>query len=449
MASVSHLLTRRLTRGLSKRLDTTFPGGSGALTLLGAETAGVALDFRDMSVLVRDTATPANNFSGNVNSWLTYTSPSTKWILGQNGLYSSGTTLRTEYSAAGVALGVRIEGARTNLALRSQEFDNASWNKARSTITANATTAPDGTMTADKLIDNAVNSSHVAYFTPTLTAAVHTASVFAKAAERSQLHIMFQAGASFNTSYFNLATGAVISQGAGHTATILSVGNGWYRCSASVTNTAAAQEVDFGTADGGTASYAGDGASGIYLWQAQVELGASASSPIITAGSTVTRAADNISNVVSAMPFAAAAQTLAGKVSFPAAAAASSSVVSAFRAASYGALSSLLLRVFAPTAVEAGGNGTSATKTTSPTFVAGTAYKIAGTYVVAGTQQAVTTQGLARSVNSTLDFTGAGTTTWQIGALDGSGTQQLNGHLESMLYLPREWSGAEMQAGTT
>ena len=70
-------------------------GASGATRLLGAEADGVALDFTDLSVTVRDTATPANNFAGNVNSWLTYTSPSTKWILNSSGVYVSGTTLRT------------------------------------------------------------------------------------------------------------------------------------------------------------------------------------------------------------------------------------------------------------------------------------------------------------------------------------------------------------------
>jgi hypothetical protein len=47
---------------------------------------------------------------------------------------------------------VLIEGARTNLLLRSQEFDNASWTKrGTAAITANAIAAPDGALTADLL----------------------------------------------------------------------------------------------------------------------------------------------------------------------------------------------------------------------------------------------------------------------------------------------------------
>lgn len=54
------------------------------------------------------------------------------------------------------SLGVMVESSSTNLALRSQEFDNAAWVKdsvgvALPTVTANAATAPDGTVTADQV----------------------------------------------------------------------------------------------------------------------------------------------------------------------------------------------------------------------------------------------------------------------------------------------------------
>jgi hypothetical protein len=42
-------------------------------------------------------------------------------------------------------------------------------------------------------------------------------------------------------------------------------------------------------------SYLGDGTSGIYIWQAQLETGSVATSPIYTEGSTVARTADDIS----------------------------------------------------------------------------------------------------------------------------------------------------------
>ena len=45
-----------------------------------------------------------------------------------------------------------IKSAVTNLVLRSEEFNNAAWTKTSATVTANAATAPNGTLTADKLI---------------------------------------------------------------------------------------------------------------------------------------------------------------------------------------------------------------------------------------------------------------------------------------------------------
>lgn len=44
-----------------------------------------------------------------------------------------------------------LEPARTNLILYSQEFNNAAWGKSATTVTANAATAPNGTMTADRV----------------------------------------------------------------------------------------------------------------------------------------------------------------------------------------------------------------------------------------------------------------------------------------------------------
>ncbi len=49
MASISHLLTRRLTRGLSKRLDTAFPsgdttpGGATDVVLIAGGGSGILL----------------------------------------------------------------------------------------------------------------------------------------------------------------------------------------------------------------------------------------------------------------------------------------------------------------------------------------------------------------------------------------------------------------------
>lgn len=59
---------------------------------------------------------------------------------------------RTQYDPVTLAcLGYLNEPQRTNLALRSQEFDNGSWTKSSCSVVANNAVAPDGTMTADTL----------------------------------------------------------------------------------------------------------------------------------------------------------------------------------------------------------------------------------------------------------------------------------------------------------
>jgi hypothetical protein len=84
----------------------------------------------------------------------------------------------------------RIVYAPANLLLRSQEFDNASWARNAITVSANttATTAPDGTSTADKFVENSGTSVHNNAQTITATSSTtYTVSIYAKAAERTWL----------------------------------------------------------------------------------------------------------------------------------------------------------------------------------------------------------------------------------------------------------------------
>lgn len=167
-----------------------------------------------------------------------------------------------------------VQYAPHNLSLRSQEFDNASWTKSGATVTANAIAAPDGTVTADKMIESATTAVHGLYQTATVVANTpHTVSVYAKAGERNWLVINpFTTGSSY--VYFDLANGVVGTIGSGITASIQSVGNGWYRCIATRTPTTTYFEPNIQvTTANGTPSYAGDGTSGIYLWGAQLSVG--------------------------------------------------------------------------------------------------------------------------------------------------------------------------------
>jgi hypothetical protein len=193
----------------------------------------------------------------------------------------------------GESLGLLVEEARTNLLLRSEEFDNASWTKNAATITANATVSPNGTTTADKLVETAVNNSHwPGVLSLGLASNIYTVSVYAKAAERTELSIFIDTSVTRRTAYFNLSNGTLGAISVGITSSIQSVGNGWYRCSITLSAAESLINVVYTTAVGGNNIYLGDGTSGIYLWGAQLEAGAFPTSYIPTTTATVTRAAD-------------------------------------------------------------------------------------------------------------------------------------------------------------
>ena len=196
----------------------------------------------------------------------------------------------------GESKGFLVEEQRSNLALRSQEFDNSAWTKTRSSVIADTVVAPDGTLTADKIVeDSTATNTHFVQNTGAITvtnATAYTVSVFAKAGERSLLRINLQ-GATNAPAFYNLATGTLGSIGAGVTASISAAGNGWYRCVFTRTIDSTLANVILNIADAGEAvTYTGNGYSGLYIWGAQVEAGSFPTSYIPTTSSQVTRSAD-------------------------------------------------------------------------------------------------------------------------------------------------------------
>ena len=177
------------------------------------------------------------------------------------------------------ALGRVPFGGRRNLLTHTEQFDNAAWVKTNATVTANAAVAPDGTTTADKLIETATTGVHFAEQVPVMGASPHTASAYFKAAEYATASI-FLTQSGNNGAVFDLAAGTVVSvtTGAGNTAAIVDAGNGWYRCS--VTNNGSADISDavrFGPRNSALVpTNSGDGTSGVLIWGAQLETTATA-----------------------------------------------------------------------------------------------------------------------------------------------------------------------------
>lgn len=169
-----------------------------------------------------------------------------------------------------------------NSLLQSDEFDTT-WTAARASVddqTA-ATLAPDGTNTADSIIeDTTAASSHLISQNGTVSSAAadYAYSVALKAGARTwaRLVLFENTGSTFIAAYFNLSTGAVGTASTGANWSnlrtfVTSLGDGWYMCTIVGRKTNAATsltaEIRLATSDN-TQSYTGDGTSNIYAWRA-------------------------------------------------------------------------------------------------------------------------------------------------------------------------------------
>ena len=191
----------------------------------------------------------------------------------------SRTSNATYFDQAGV-----LQLATYNLLRRSQEFNTAFWNVSEGTVSENAITAPDGTLSAEKFAEVSTTGVHlIVQSTINLTTpTIYTFSVFLKASERTFAFVGFNTG-SMPTVFVsvNLTNGTIsTATGAPNFSAITPVGNGWYRVSITATTVVSGiTNVDVRVSQDGVwanRSYAGDAGSGIFIWGAQLELASSA-----------------------------------------------------------------------------------------------------------------------------------------------------------------------------
>lgn len=176
-----------------------------------------------------------------------------------------------------------------NLALYSEEFENAYYGINNVSKSANQTTAPDGTQTADKITATLLND-HYIWNTSIALSGQNTISVFAKY-NGYNIGLRPQGiGSGQAFTNFDLQNGTILGSGGTsyNDSSITSFGNGWYRCSLTLTNVAA---YGFGVymVNGTTATelphFTADGTSGHYVWGMQANAGATLT-PYVRTGAT-------------------------------------------------------------------------------------------------------------------------------------------------------------------
>lgn len=162
---------------------------------------------------------------------------------------------------------------------------NTSWSAADSVV------APDGTTTADTLSNTTSNTGHSAYRTHTIVAGnSYTFSIYAKAGTISTIQFAVS-GTAFTAARwanFDLTGSGSVTLESGVSATIASVGNGWYRLTitpsiAAVSTTAlpALAFINSPTA-GNLPTFIGSASDNVILWGLQLNTGTSATDYVKT-----------------------------------------------------------------------------------------------------------------------------------------------------------------------
>ena len=231
---------------------------------------------------------------------VTFTRASSGTFVGNDGVLQTASTDVPRFDhnpTTGESLGLLVEEARTNLLTYSE--DVSQWaTPFNATLAANSIAAPDGALTADRLLETTATNLHSCDSTAAtfVTSTVYTYSVFVNSIGGRNFEIAFPV--TIFTARFARFTlsgnGVVQGVDSGVTASIQALANGWYRCSASSTCVlgAGSRMGNFINDASNSRSYTGDITKGIYIWGAQLEAGAFPTSYIPTTTATATRAAD-------------------------------------------------------------------------------------------------------------------------------------------------------------
>jgi hypothetical protein len=231
----------------------------------------------------------------------TFTRASTKYALDTNGALRLVPHSLPAFewhldSASGLMVpGISIDSATTNLLVRSSEFNSASWGKTNITVTADNATAPDGTLTADKVAATATTFTVMTQGAVVLATSA-TYSIFCaqgSGAGEGNAFLLYNSttATALANAVLDYSTGILtVTTGSGF---VRALANGEYRVVLSATS---------GITSGDTltcyAGYTGGSViAGKYanLWGAMLQTGAVVGPYTPTSAATASTAADSLS----------------------------------------------------------------------------------------------------------------------------------------------------------
>jgi hypothetical protein len=188
----------------------------------------------------------------------------------------------------GESLGLLVEEARTNLLLRSEEF-NTTWTKAAASVTDNQRVAPDGTTTMDTIALTG-GSGYLQQAITSVSTTVYTQSIYVFSASNRMRLIAHNGTVDIcNITWTSVSANTNTATGTATGITSTLVGSGIYRLTFSFTASSSTTNIRLQPLDSSGAAVVGATAD---FWGAQLEAGAFATSYIPTVAATVTRAAD-------------------------------------------------------------------------------------------------------------------------------------------------------------
>jgi hypothetical protein len=277
-ANISMVLRAGITAGAVDFGTVTLATGAGALASMAFVPYSVASDYLTFMIL------------GNVSAGL----------VGDTG-YIGYTSLSR------CAL---VDGGGSAI-LYSDQLDNGAWAATGATVSANVGIAPDGTSTADALVETTANSGH--YIAQSIAVNAGTTSdLMVSVAVKSNavrgfcaIQMLENSGGTSVVAYVNLSTGAIGTTSAGAGWASLRVftapmGNGWYQITLVARKTSVATTVQLilnnASADG-TASYTGSTSASVLYWrstlhysqvpQRLIQTVASSSNPVSQSGNAL------------------------------------------------------------------------------------------------------------------------------------------------------------------